>query len=119
MDDPARPSQIVNSRLNGEKDADRSRISDRRGLSPQRLRTRLSGDLDAIIGMAMRKEPDRRYPSVEAFAADVHRHLTGRPVQAPHGDWRYPTAKFLRRHTPAAGRHAPGFFGRSAGGRLL
>jgi len=39
MDDPVRPSQMVISKLSGEKDADRSRISDRRGLSPQRLRT--------------------------------------------------------------------------------
>src|SRR6202166_370981 len=101
MDDPVRPSQMVVAKLSGENDADRSRISDRRGLSPQRLRTRLSGDLDAIIGMAMRKEPDRRYPSVEAFAADVERHLTGRPVRARQGDWRYHTAKFLRRHTLA------------------
>ena len=101
MDDPVRPSQMVVSKLSGENDADRSRISDRRGLSPQRLRTRLGGDLDAIIGMAMRKEPDRRYPSVEAFAADVQRHLTGRPVRARQGDWRYHTAKFLRRHTLA------------------
>src|ERR1700676_2678771 len=99
MDDPTRPSQMVVSKLSGENDADRSRISDRRGLSPQRLRTRRSGDLDAIIGMAMRKEPDRRYPSVEAFAADVQRHLTGRPVRARQGDWRYHTAKLLRRHT--------------------
>ena len=54
MDDPVRPSQMVVSKLSGETDADRSRISDRRGLSPQRLRARLSGDLDAIIAMAMR-----------------------------------------------------------------
>ncbi|HEV7614452.1 MAG TPA: serine/threonine-protein kinase [Steroidobacteraceae bacterium] len=98
MDDPVRPSQMVISKLSGEKDADRSRISDRRGLSPQRLRARLSGDLDAIVAMAMRKEPDRRYPSVEALADDLSRHLLGQPVRARHGDWRYNTAKFLRRH---------------------
>jgi tetratricopeptide (TPR) repeat protein len=98
MDDPVRPSQMVISRMNGETDADRSRISDRRGLSPQRLRARLSGDLDAIVAMAMRKEPDRRYPSVEALADDLGRHLRGQPVRARHGDWRYHTAKFLRRH---------------------
>jgi len=104
MDDPARPSQMVIARLNGEKDADRSRISDRRGLSPQRLRARLSGDLDAIVAMAMRKEPDRRYPSVEALADDLNRHLLGQPVLARHGDWRYNTAKFLRRNVlPVAG----------------
>jgi eukaryotic-like serine/threonine-protein kinase len=98
MDDPVRPSQMVISKLSGEKDADRSRLSDRRGLSPQRLRARLSGDLDAIIAMAMRKEPDRRYPSVEALADDLSRHLLGEPVRARQGDWRYHTAKFMRRH---------------------
>src|SRR5579863_265484 len=98
MDDPVRPSQMVISKLGGEKDADRSRTSDRRGLSPQRLRARLSGDLDAIIAMAMRKEPDRRYPSVEAFADDLNRHLLGQPVRARQGDWRYNTSKFMRRH---------------------
>jgi eukaryotic-like serine/threonine-protein kinase len=98
MDDPVRPSQMVISKLSGEKDADRSRISDRRGLSPPRLRARLSGDLDAIIAMAMRKEPDRRYPSVEALADDLSRHLRGEPVRARQGDWRYHTVKFMRRH---------------------
>jgi serine/threonine protein kinase len=98
MDDPVRPSQMVVSKLAGEKDVDRSRISERRGLSPQRLRVRLSGDLDAIVAMAMRKEPDRRYPSVEALADDLNRHLLGQPVHARQGDWRYNSAKFMRRH---------------------
>jgi tetratricopeptide (TPR) repeat protein len=111
MDDPARPSQMVISKLNGEKDADRSRISDRRGLSPQRLRARLSGDLDAIVAMAMRKEPDRRYPSVEALADDINRHLLGQPVRARQGDWRYNTVKFLRRHLLAVGVVAAAFLG--------
>src|ERR1700728_1442199 len=48
--------------------------------------------------MAMRKEPERRYPSVEALADDVNRHLTGRPVLARQGDWRYNAGKFFRRH---------------------
>ncbi len=111
MDDPVRPSQMVISRLNGEKDADRSRISDRRGLSPQRLRARLSGDLDAIIGMAMRKEPDRRYPSVEALADDLNRHLLGQPVRARQGDWRYHGGKFLRRNLLAVAGAAVVFVG--------
>jgi serine/threonine protein kinase/tetratricopeptide (TPR) repeat protein len=98
MDDPPRPSQIAMAKLSGESDADRSRISDRRGLSPPRLRARLLGDLDAIVSMAMRKEPDRRYPSVEALADDVNRHLTGRPVLARQGDWHYNAGKFFRRH---------------------
>jgi serine/threonine protein kinase len=111
MDDPARPSQMVVSKLSGEKDADRSRISDRRGLSPPRLRARLSGDLDAIVAMAMRKEPDRRYPSVEALADDLNRHLLGQPVRARQGDWRYNAAKFLRRHLLAVAAVAAAFLG--------
>jgi eukaryotic-like serine/threonine-protein kinase len=104
MDDPARPSQIV---VQGESDADRSRVAESRGLSPQSLRARLSGDLDAIVAMAMRKEPDRRYPSVEALADDLRRHLLGQPVRARQGDWRYSSAKFLRRNwLPVAGAAA-------------
>jgi serine/threonine protein kinase/Tfp pilus assembly protein PilF len=111
MDDPARPSQMVIAKLSGETDSDRSRISDRRGLSPARLQARLSGDLDAIVAMAMRKEPDRRYPSVEALADDLNRHLLGKPVLARQGDWRYNTAKFLRRHLLAAFVITAAFFG--------
>ena len=98
MDDPPKASHTVVSRISGETDDDRSRISDRRGLSPQRLRARLSGDLDSIIAKAMRKEPDRRYASVDALADDLNRHLLGLPVSARQGDWRYNSAKFLRRH---------------------
>jgi serine/threonine protein kinase/tetratricopeptide (TPR) repeat protein len=98
MDDPVRPSQMVISRLSGEAEADRERIAQRRGLTPVRLRAELAGDLDAIVAMAMRKEPERRYASAEALAEDVRRHLRGRPVTARHGDWRYHSLKFVRRH---------------------
>jgi serine/threonine protein kinase/Tfp pilus assembly protein PilF len=114
MDDPMRPSQIVVAKLGTETDADRSRISDRRGLSPQRLRARLSGDLDAIVAMAMRKEPDRRYASVEALADDLNRHLMGNPVLARQGDWRYNTSKFMRRHLLAVLAVAASFIGLAA-----
>lgn len=98
MDDPLRPSQIAVSKTAADGDVDGGRIAERRGLSPQRLKNRLTGDLDAIVATAMRKEPDRRYPSVEAFADDIRRHLKGKPVRARQGDWRYNTAKFMRRH---------------------
>ena len=119
MDDPVRPSQMVVSKVSGEGDADRSRISDRRGLSPQRLRARLSGDLDAIISMAMRKEPDRRYPSVEALADDLSRHLLGQPVRARQGDWRYNAAKFLRRHVIAVTAVCTAFLGLALFGGVM
>ena len=63
-----------------------------------RLRRRLSGDLDNIVQMAMRKEPGRRYPSVDRFAADIGSFLDGWPVSARRDSWRYRGSKFIRRH---------------------
>ena len=110
MDDAVRPSQMVTAKLKGEDD-DRSRIAQRRCSTPERLRVRLSGDLDAIVAMAMRKEPDRRYPSVEALADDLRRHLNGQPVRARQGGWRYNSAKFVRRNLFAAVGTASVFIG--------
>jgi tetratricopeptide (TPR) repeat protein/tRNA A-37 threonylcarbamoyl transferase component Bud32 len=98
MDDPLRPSQMVVARIGSEEEGERGRIAALRGLTPQRLRARLSGDLDAIVAMGMRKEPDRRYPSAEAMADDINRHLLGQPLRARQGDWRYNAVKFIRRH---------------------
>ena len=61
------------------------------------LRRRLRGDLDTIVLAALRKEPDRRYPTVERMAEDLRRHLAGLPVTARPDTWRYRTGKFLRR----------------------
>ncbi|HUG40219.1 MAG TPA: tetratricopeptide repeat-containing serine/threonine-protein kinase [Longimicrobiales bacterium] len=63
-----------------------------------RTRRRLRGDLDAILGTALRTEPDRRYESVEAFAGDLRRHLDGRPVRAGGDAWSYRAGKFVQRH---------------------
>jgi serine/threonine-protein kinase len=69
-----------------------------RGLSPERLRRRLTGDLDTIVLKALRKEPGRRYASVEQLAEDLRRHLEGRPVIARPDTFRYRAEKFVRRH---------------------
>ena len=63
-----------------------------------RLARRLAGDLDRIVQRAMAKEPQRRYPSVEALAADLRRHLQGRPVEARGDSAMYRIRKFVRRH---------------------
>ena len=42
----------------------------------------LSKDLDAIVSMAMRREPERRYASVAQLSEDLDRHLRGVPVRA-------------------------------------
>ena len=62
------------------------------------LRRVLSGDLDRIVLMAMRKEPDLRYATVEQFGQDIDRCLSGLPVVASRRTWTYLTRKFLRRH---------------------
>ena len=58
----------------------------------------LRGDLDNIVLMALRKEPQRRYSSVEHFAADLRRYLEGLPVTARRGTLGYRAARFVRRH---------------------
>ena len=77
--------------------------AERLQLTPSALSAKLRGDLDAIVAKALRKEPDQRYPSVEALADDLKRHLALEPVQARRGAWRYRTGRFLRRHALAAG----------------
>jgi serine/threonine-protein kinase len=69
-----------------------------RQTTPRRLRRALAGDLDNIVLMAMRKEPERRYQSVEQLAMDIDRHLGGLPVIARPDTLGYRTTKFLRRH---------------------
>src|SRR5258708_6537362 len=66
--------------------------------SPAKLRRRLSGDLDTITLRALRKEPQRRYASVEQFAEDIRRHLEGLPITALRDSWRYRARKFTVRH---------------------
>lgn len=58
----------------------------------------LRGDLDNVILMALRKEPDRRYSSVEQFAEDIRRFLDGKPVIAQDDTFSYRASKFVRRH---------------------
>ncbi len=65
--------------------------------SPE-LARRLRGDLDHIVGMAMRREPQRRYASAGQFAEDVMRHLEGQPVLARPEGARYRFGKFVSRH---------------------
>jgi len=68
-----------------------------RRAAPQLARS-LKGDLDTIVLMALREEPDRRYSSAEALADDIRRHLAGLPVRARPATRRYRAVKFIRRH---------------------
>jgi non-specific serine/threonine protein kinase/serine/threonine-protein kinase len=65
--------------------------------NPQSLR----GDLDNIVLKALRKEPERRYESVEQFSEDVRRHLAELPVSARPDTFAYRASKFVRRNRVA------------------
>jgi len=98
--EPGRPSTVV-AKLRtsvGEPEVDLKRIGGTREGSPAKLQRRLSGDLDDITMMALRKEPARRYTSAEQFADDIRRHLEGLPVLAAKGSWTYRAEKFVKRH---------------------
>lgn len=58
----------------------------------------LTGDIDAIVQKALRKRPDERYASVDAFEADVLAFLERRPVSAREGAWHYRFRCFVSRH---------------------
>ena len=64
----------------------------------KKLQKRLRGDLDNIVLMALRKEPLRRYASVEQFGEDIRRHLQSLPVSARSDTAAYRASKFARRH---------------------
>ena len=58
----------------------------------------LEGDLDEVVLMALRKEPEKRYGSVEPFSEDLRRHLDDLPVTARSDALAYRAGKFARRH---------------------
>jgi serine/threonine protein kinase len=95
---PARPSSTIMRRDTSADGSHASCIDYSADNSPERLRKQLRGDLDSIVLMALRKEPQRRYSSVDQFAADIRRHLEKLPVSASRDTFRYRTAKFLARH---------------------
>lgn len=64
----------------------------------KKLRKVLAGDLDNIVLKALRKEPRRRYSSVEQFSEDIHRYLKGLPVLAHKDTLAYRSRKFVVRH---------------------
>lgn len=101
---PRKPSSVVkreDRRRSGERLTREPTNVPTRQASGDRLRRLLRGDLDNIVLMAMRKEPQRRYLSVGELSADIQRHRDGLPVIAGEDTLAYRTGKFVRRHTAA------------------
>ena len=100
--EPEKPSTVVRrperSGTDRRQEITPDAVSAVREGSPEKLSRRLTGDLDKIVLMALRKEPERRYASVEQFAEDIRRHLGDLPVAARGDAGSYRARKFIRRH---------------------
>jgi serine/threonine protein kinase/tetratricopeptide (TPR) repeat protein len=90
--DPRRPSVVVGLA------EDRTAIAAARATTPAALARLLRGDLDTIVATALRKDPARRYASVEQLAEDVARWRSGQPIRARPDRLGYRLAKFVGRH---------------------
>jgi len=108
--EPRRPSSVI---LRDDKNAIPQATQkmeavkeETRDLARKRLRKKLSGDLDMIILKALRKEPQKRYLSVEQFSEDIRRYLDRRPVIARVDTPGYRFRKFIRRNAVAVGAAA-------------
>ena len=101
VSEPVLPSQAASrSRRGGEEEKRRRGAKTVVPSSPPLLfsPSQLKGDIDNIVLMAMRKEPERRYRSVEQLADDIERHLKGLPITASQDTFTYRSSKFIRRH---------------------
>ncbi len=83
-----------NSRKTRESNNFRRTVSPTFGIKPHVLR----GDLDNIILKALKKEPSRRYSSVEQFSEDIRRYLANLPVLARPDTLSYRATKFVNRN---------------------
>ena len=74
-------------------------VCDAEPISPEQINgLRLAPDLKNIVLYSLRKEPERRYQSVEAFADDIRRYLKGFPISARPNTFKYLAGKFIKRH---------------------
>ncbi len=93
-----KPSRAVAELAQGAAGDRGEAIARARGTTPARLHRTLRGDLDNIVLMALRVEPERRYGSVEQLAEDLRRRRAGLPVAAREDTLGYRAKKFLGRH---------------------
>jgi eukaryotic-like serine/threonine-protein kinase len=95
---PAKPSARVAQSVPGVEESGEASEAGVQARTTIRNPKLLRGDLDNIVLMALRKEPQLRYASVEQFAEDIDVHLEGLPVRASRGTFTYRASKFVRRN---------------------
>jgi serine/threonine-protein kinase len=77
---------------------DAAALASNRATTPDRLRRQLRGDLETILGKALKKAPSERYPSVAEFSDDLRRYVDHQPISARPDTMSYRVEKFVRRH---------------------
>ncbi len=80
-----------------------AQIAAERRASPAQVLRFLKGDIDTVLARALRKEPQHRYATAQAFADDLAAILDSRPIAARSGERWYRSRRFLKRHRVAAG----------------
>jgi len=98
--EPVRLSTAVQHALASD---EAGRLAAQRATTPDRLPRLLRGDLETILGKALKKDPTERYVSVGEFAEDLRRHVEHQPITARADTVGYRTAKFARRHWRGVG----------------
>ena len=102
---PALPSSIVTQpTVRTEEDSTElgpAALAAARSSTPERMRKRLRGDLDAIVLKALAKDPRNRYSTAEQLAADLRRHLDHEPLASVRPSRGYLLGKFMRRNRVA------------------
>jgi len=73
-------------------------VAEKRGTTPEKLQRQVRGDMDTIVGKALKKDPQQRYASVNGFADDLQRYLKHEPISARPDTLAYRTAKFVCRN---------------------
>jgi serine/threonine protein kinase len=74
-----------------------------RNSTVERLARQLRGDLDAIVLMALAKDPAQRYPSAAALTGDLRAYLNGKPIRARPSRIAYRLGKFVLRNRALLG----------------
>ncbi len=97
-EEPPKPSTRITTLGNTA-----TELCKQRQTEPKQLSALIRGDLDWIVMKCLEKDRTRRYDSSTGLAADVHRFLSGQPVEAHPSSLLYRTRKFTRRYrTPVA-----------------
>ncbi len=97
-EEPEPPSSVVMKSMSDDEATTPESLSQARGLEPAELSRQLAGDLDQIVLMALRQEPQRRYSSPAELSQDLWRYLSKLPVVARKATVQYRAVRFLRRN---------------------